>query len=109
MIFCANFLVIKNLAPSLTWVFCGLLSFVLLNFLLPAQFLLGTSTLFQFCGAVLLMGGPIFCAGVCFSTLFSRQPQTGYALGINLIGAMGGGLLEYFSMLTGMRAIWLII
>ena len=29
--------------------------------------------------------------------------------GINLVGAMAGGLVEYLSMLIGMRAVWLVV
>ena len=57
----------------------------------------------------LLVGLPVFFAAVCFSRLFREQKVTGYALGINLVGAMGGGLVEYLSMLLGMRAVWLVI
>jgi len=47
--------------------------------------------------------------GVCFSRLFGQQSETGYALGINLVGAMTGGLIEYLSMVIGMKAVWLVI
>jgi len=59
------------------------------------------------CG--LLIGIPVFCASVCFSRLFGVEPTTGFALGVNLVGAMAGGLVEYASMILGMRAIWLIL
>ena len=49
------------------------------------------------------------CPAVCFSRLFARQTYTGYALGINLVGAMGGGLIEYVSMVIGMRSVWLLV
>jgi hypothetical protein len=57
----------------------------------------------------MLIGLPIFFAAVCFSRLFAVEKITGYPLGLNLIGAMAGGLVEYISMLTGMRAVWLIV
>jgi hypothetical protein len=34
---------------------------------------------------------------------------TNLVLGMNLVGAMAGGVLEYTSMLTGMRAVWLMV
>lgn len=33
----------------------------------------------------------------------------GYPLGINFVGVMGGGLLEYSFMLVGMSDVWLIV
>ena len=50
------------------------------------------------CAARLLLGLPVFFAALCFSHLFARERVTGYPLGVNLVGAMGGGLLEYASM-----------
>ena len=44
-----------------------------------------------------------------FSHLFGREKVTGYPLGINLIGAMAGGVVEYVSMLIGMRGVWLVV
>ena len=35
--------------------------------------------------------------------------MTGYPLGVNVVGAMAGGLLEYVSMAVGMRAVWLAV
>jgi len=58
--------------------------------------------------AGLLIGLPVFCAAVAFSLLFRREPVTGYPLGINLVGAMAGGLVEYVSMAIGMRGVWLV-
>ena len=58
--------------------------------------------------AAVLVGLPVFAAALCFSHLFRGEPVTGYPLGVNLVGAMAGGLIEYSSMATGMRAVWLI-
>jgi hypothetical protein len=49
----------------------------------------------------LLVGSPVFFAGLCFSGLFGAQKTYRLPLGMNLVGAMGGGVLEYASMLTG--------
>ena len=56
-----------------------------------------------------LIGIPVLLAGNCFSKMFAQQKSSGYALGINLIGAMAGGLLEYISMLHGMRSVWMVL
>jgi len=46
---------------------------------------------------------PIAFGGLLFSKLFARSADPAAALGSNLVGAIFGGVLEYLSMLTGMR------
>ena len=108
-IFLANFMVFKKKAPSIRVAWVGLSLFILLNYFLPipALFEVGITLRVILCG--LLIGIPVFFAGVCFSSIFEKEPVTGYPLGINLIGAMAGGMIEYTSMLGGMRMVWLII
>jgi hypothetical protein len=105
----ANLLVLKNRAPSLAMAWCGVLGALLVNYLLPVQALLDYETVTRIALAVVLIGSPIFFAAVCFSRLFEREQVTGYPLGINLVGAMSGALLEYLSMLIGMRDVWLVL
>lgn len=109
MIFLSNLFVMRfrNYRLMVSWI--GLFAAILVNFFFPTEILFGIPAYARVLAACLLIGAPVFFAGTCFSTLFSRQKSTGYALGINLIGAMAGGLLEYFSMLTGMKSIWLLI
>jgi hypothetical protein len=45
---------------------------------------------------------------VCFSRLFAEEEDAGRALGINLVGAMNGGGIEYVSMVVGMRGVWIV-
>ncbi|MBK8857181.1 MAG: class I SAM-dependent methyltransferase [Opitutaceae bacterium] len=52
----------------------------------------------------LLTGLPIGIAGVIVPMLLKREPDPAAALGANLLGAVLGGCLEYFSMLGGLRA-----
>ena len=107
-VFLANLSVLRKLAPPLGLAWAGLFASIALNyaFPLPLLFELGAGARALACAG--LIGLPVYCAGVCFSRLFERQPVTGYPLGINLIGAMGGGLLEYTSMALGMRGVWLV-
>ena len=109
MIFLSNLLVMRLRISLLRWAWAGVLIFLATNYLLPVQWLLSAGTPLRVLLSILLIGSPVFCAGVWFSSLFAPQTRSGYALGINLIGAMIGGLLEYASMLTGMRQIWLLI
>jgi len=105
----ANWLTQKERAPRLAWAWAGLLLFVLVNYMAPMQHLFGLGAAARAAVLGALIGAPVFFAAVCFSRLFRDQPLTGSALGMNLVGAMAGGLLEYLSMATGMRAVWLLV
>lgn len=56
----------------------------------------------------LLTGLPIGLAGVVVPILLAREKEPAAALGANLLGAVLGGCLEYFSMLGGLRSIALL-
>lgn len=107
--FLGNALVMKGAAPSLRLSWLGLWTFGLLNYFFPLAWLFEVTLGWRALACGLLIGVPVFFASVCFSRLFRDQPVTGYPLGINLIGAMAGGLLEYASMAIGMRGIWIVV
>ncbi len=108
-IFVANLLVQRGLTPPLRLVWIALAAFVFANYALPVSALVALGAAWRVVAAGLLIGLPVFCAALAFSLLFRREPVTGYPLGVNLVGAMAGGLLEYTSMALGMRAVWLIV
>jgi SAM-dependent methyltransferase len=108
-IFLANALVLRRRAPSLSLAWGGLVVALAVNYVFPVSSLLAVGAAGRAAAAALLIGVPVFCAALCFSHLFGSEPVTGYPLGVNLVGAMAGGLLEYVSMATGMRAIWLLV
>ena len=105
----ANWLTQKELTPRLSRAWGGLFLFVLLNYFMPMQELFALGAGARVLALACLIGAPVFFAAVCFSRLFRVQPLTGSALGMNLVGAMAGGLVEYISMVTGMRAVWLLV
>lgn len=107
-VFLANRAVLAGWAPSLRWAWPGATAGLIANWALPVDALLVLPPLAQCLVAAALIGAPVFCASVCFSRLFDRAANVGGAFGMNLIGAMAGGLLEYLSMLIGMRAVWLL-
>jgi spermine/spermidine synthase len=59
-------------------------------------------------GTTVVLTSPIFFSGVVFSTLLGSRGQITSIMAVNLLGAMGGGLLEYNSMYFGFRALYLI-
>lgn len=92
--------------PHVAWllVILGLIG----NGLFPVGILAGLSWTLRIVLSILLIGVPVLGASFCFSHLFQKQKSTGYALGLNLIGAMAGGIVEYLSMILGVAPIWFI-
>jgi hypothetical protein len=108
MIFVANAAVLRRRAPSLSVAWAGVVLALAANAVLPLDALLALPSIGRVAVAALLVGTPVFFAAVCFSRLFGQESSTGFALGVNLVGAMAGGGLEYLSMVLGMRAVWWI-
>jgi SAM-dependent methyltransferase len=60
--------------------------------------------------AVALLTCPVFFSGIVFSTALARTREASSALGLNLLGAMAGGVLEYNSMYFGFQSLyWLAV
>jgi hypothetical protein len=108
MIFVANACVLRRRAPSLPVAWAGVVLALAVNAVLPLDALLALPSIGRVTAAALLVGTPVFFAAICFSRLFAQESSTGFALGVNLVGAMAGGGLEYLSMVLGMRAVWWI-
>ena len=101
--------VLMELRP-LPWVWAatGLVLALFATYLVPTEALVGRSTVVRLMLSVLMVGGPIFFASVCFALRFRVRPAADIAFGWNLLGAVAGGLLEFFSMWVGLKALTLI-
>lgn len=108
MMFLGNFVVYK-VNKKFNWIWPLLGAAILANILIKPSWLLGLGDLQRILASATMVGIPILCASIGFSVMFKDQKNTGYALGINLIGAMGGGAVEYLSMWLGMNSIWYIV
>jgi len=56
-----------------------------------------------------LVFSPVLCAGLLFGSAIKRSTSLPRDFGINLLGAMVGGVAEYLSLVTGFNALLLII
>ncbi len=90
------------------WAIAGLMLGLAANYLTPVHALLGSSALVRLLLSMLFVGTPIFFASICFALLFRDEPSTDLAFGWNVLGAVLGGLLEFSSMLIGLKALTLI-
>ena len=52
---------------------------------------------------------PIFCAGLLFGSAIKHSTSVARDYGVNLLGAMAGGVAEYVSLITGYRWLTAII
>jgi hypothetical protein len=56
----------------------------------------------------LMVALPVFFAALIFSTLLSRRADGTRALAYNLLGAIVGGVLEYSSMVIGIKGLYVV-
>ena len=107
-VFVANLSVMRGVAPPLRASWIGLCTALAASYLFPVQSLLEFALPLRIVASTGLIFVPVYFASVCFSRLFQREEEVGYPLGLNLVGAMAGGWLEYLSMVYGLRSIWLV-
>ena len=81
---------------------------LIVSFAFPFSILLSLSNGVAILIAAIVLTVPILFAGIIFSANFRLAKVPSRALGSNIFGAVLGGLTEYFSMLTGNRAMALL-
>jgi len=93
-----------------TWrLFVPLFVAIAVAWAVPPESLLGLSFLPRFLAAVALGFTPVFVANLIFAERFRDVGASTVAFGTNLLGAIVGGVLEYAALLTGYRALLVIV
>ena len=82
---------------------------LLVAWLVPTGSLLSLAPVPRFLAATGLAFFPIFAANLIFASRFRDTADPTAAFGANLLGAMVGGTLEYLSLITGYRAILIVV
>jgi len=82
---------------------------LLVGWLIPTGALLGLPIVPRLLAAIALAFFPIFVANLIFAERFRDTTDPPAAFGANLLGAMVGGTLEYVSLLTGFRALLVLV
>jgi len=108
MILLANLWTLRSKPARLWPYYAGLLMTLALNAIVPLDFFLGMNRSIQVLGSCLLVFAPILFAGVIFAASFKRTTEPDRAFGVNIAGAMMGGLAEYSSMLLGFQYVVLV-
>lgn len=94
--------------PSLPWLFALLGLSLMAGYAVPPEWLLHLPAPLRFAAAVMVDFGPVYAANLVFAERFRAIEASAIAFGVNLIGALLGGVLEYASLLAGYRALVLV-
>ncbi|HSK34354.1 MAG TPA: spermidine synthase [Propionicimonas sp.] len=95
--------------PPLPVVFGGIAASLAVSFFVEPSWLLMLPFVPRLILAVVLAFIPIYLANVAFSKRFGASDDSQSAFGLNLLGAMFGGCLEYLGLLTGYSNLLLIV
>ena len=95
--------------PPLPVVFGGIAASLLVAYLVPPEVLLPLPMMPRLAVAVVLMFLPIFLANIAFAKRFAASDSSQAAFGINLLGTIVGGCLEYGALLTGYRNLLIVV
>jgi hypothetical protein len=97
-----------ELGPS--WrLYAVLLLALAVAWVVQPDLLLMLSIVPRFLVAVAVAFVPVFLANLVFAKRFRDVAASNVAFGANLLGAMVGGVLEYASLITGYRALLIIV
>lgn len=86
----------------------GLAVALIANFFIPVNALLAANAPVRLVASALFVGTPIFFASTCFALRFRDEDAAHTAFGWNLVGAVCGGLLEFTSMIVGLKLLSLV-
>jgi len=109
MALAANY-VVARVEITKPWLVGGaLVALLIVNFLIPVGRIAFDSRTAESLFYAVLMFSPILCAGLLFGSAIKRSTSVARDYGTNLLGAMVGGVGEYLSLVTGFRALLLVI
>jgi spermidine synthase len=108
MILIANLVQLKCQFRRTDVCFGLLLASLILTYFLSLKSLNGLDPALRAAAGALLLSLPLIFAAIIFAITFSQVKHPDKALGMNLLGTLVGGALEYTSMMLGVNAMNLI-
>ncbi|HUW94217.1 MAG TPA: spermidine synthase, partial [Anaerolineae bacterium] len=108
MILGANMFVRKFKPSDVRPFYVLLMASLLLNYAVPVSSILGQNFVLRGLISGLAMSLPLFFAGIIFATSLRGLKSVELAFGSNLLGSVVGGMLEYSSLVFGIRALYLV-
>ena len=106
MILVANLIVTRLPRIPTRAVYVTLFAVLAFNFAVSLRSSLGLGYGFSVFLAALQVGLPMLLSGIVFARSFQKAEDPGAALGANLMGAVLGALLEYTSLIFGLRLLY---
>lgn len=98
---------VKRLRPGL--LYSALLVSLGVAWVIRPEQLLGLSPVTRFVAATAITFAPIFFGNLIFAERFGSVSSSTTAFGINLLGAILGGVLEYSSVVIGYRGLIVVV
>jgi hypothetical protein len=95
--------------PRPVVLYAALLLALTATWLIPQPALLSLPVVPRFFAGVAVAFTPIFLANLVFAQRFKSIGASTTAFGANLLGAMVGGALEYFALVTGFRFLLVLV
>jgi hypothetical protein len=95
--------------PPLPVVYALIAVALAVAYLIRPEWLLGFPFWPRLVLATLLAFVPIYLANIAFAKRFAESADSQSAFGVNLLGAMVGGCLEYAALLTGYRNLLVVV
>jgi hypothetical protein len=104
----SNFVVERFAMPSIGAVVALLAAAILLNYVVDIHYYLSFPWLLRTVLASLQVYLPMLASSLLFGRLFQRSEKTSFDFGMNILGALFGGMLEYTALVIGVRAVYLL-
>ena len=94
--------------PRLPVLYLGIAASLALAYVVPNASLLELAVLPRLVAAVSLAFAPIYLANLAFAKRFAGTEDAPSAFGVNILGAMVGGCVEYLALIVGFRNLLLV-
>lgn len=108
MILAANLFVGRCKPTDVRPYYALLLCSLLLNYMVPLSSILGQNFLLRGLISGFAISLPVFFAGIVFAISLSKMKTVELAFGSNLLGSVVGGMLEYTSLIYGIRSLYIL-
>ena len=102
----ANLFVLRSPKVHLGWAYGLLFASILLGYFIPIEVFAGLPGVLKAIASTVLLSLPLLFAGVIFSESLRRAGETARPLASNFSGSAAGGLLEYGSLLWGVKSLY---
>ncbi len=108
VILLANLRVLRHPPRNLAPLFAALFGSLALAYIIPPRHLLGLAPWIKWFAGGAIVALPILFAATIFAMLFRTRAASSRALAFNVLGAVAGGIVEYTSMVWGVKTLYII-